>query len=62
MKEFEKIEGNTGSLIIIYNLKLLDNGQSELDINSDPYDILLANPEGSEFDTDEGFVDVFNGF
>ena len=53
MREFDKIDGNNGTLVIIYNLKLLDNGQTELDIKSDPYDILLNNPE-SDFDSDEG--------
>lgn len=54
MKEFEKIEGTTGSLVIVYNLKLLDSGESELDIKTDTYDILLTNPEGGDFDSDEG--------
>ena len=55
-KEFDKIEGNSGTLINIYNLKLLDNGAPELDFKTDPFDIILSNPEGAEFDSDEGFV------
>ncbi|VDL95436.1 unnamed protein product [Schistocephalus solidus] len=39
--QFDKIKGETGTLVIIYNMKLLDNGSPELDINTDPRDILL---------------------
>lgn len=56
MKEFDNIEGDSGTLVVIYNLKLLDSGEPELDIKSDRYDIILSNPEGSDFDTDEGSV------
>ena len=56
MKEFDKIEGKSGTLTLVYNLKLLDSGEPELDIKTDPYDILLTNPEGADFDTDEGWV------
>lgn len=56
MKEFDKIEGNNGTLTLVYNLKLLDNGEPELDVTTDPYDILLSNPEGQDFDTDVGSV------
>lgn len=51
--QFDKIEGNTGTVVIVYNMKLLDSGDPELDVLSDPTDILLANPE-SDFDSDEG--------
>ena len=54
MKEFDKMEGKSGTLVIIYNLKLLDNGEPELDIKTDPHDIILANPETADFDSDEG--------
>ena len=54
MKEFDKIEGGSGTLVIIYNLKLLDSGQPELDVKTDPYDIILTIPEGMENDSDEG--------
>ncbi len=40
--QFEKIKGETGTLVIIYNMKLLDNGSAELDITTDAKDILLA--------------------
>ena len=56
MKEFDKIEGDSGSLVIIYNLKLLDSGEPELDVKTVPQDIVLSNPVGSDFDTDEGLV------
>ena len=54
MKEFERIEGNSGTLVVIYNMKLLDSGEPELDVKTDPVDILLTNPDGSDYDTDEG--------
>uniref|UniRef100_A0A8C4NAB2 Uncharacterized protein n=1 Tax=Eptatretus burgeri TaxID=7764 RepID=A0A8C4NAB2_EPTBU len=31
-----------GTLIVIFNLKLMDNGEPELDFTSDPKDILMA--------------------
>ncbi|XP_058850718.1 ATPase MORC2-like isoform X4 [Acipenser ruthenus] len=42
MEQFKKIEGDSGTLVIIYNLKLMDNHETELDITSDPQDILMA--------------------
>ena len=51
--QFDKIEGNTGTAVIVYNMKLLDSGEPELDVLSEPTDIMLANPE-SDFDSDEG--------
>lgn len=53
--QFERIEGNSGTLVVIYNLKLLDDSHTELDITTDPTDILLANP-ASDYDSDEGYV------
>ena len=29
-------------------------GDPELDVTSEPYDVLLANPDGGDFDSDEG--------
>lgn len=40
--QFDKIKGDCGTLVIIYNMKLLDNGSAELDITTDTRDILLA--------------------
>ena len=40
-KQFQLITSTNGTLIILYNLKLSDNGQPELDIKTDPYDILI---------------------
>lgn len=56
MKEFDKIESSSGTLVIVYNLKLLDSGQPELDVNSDSYDIILFNPETPLGETDDGFA------
>lgn len=60
MKEFDNIEGDSGTLVVIYNVKLLDSGEPELDIKSDRHDIILSNPEGSDFDTDEGSVLLYS--
>lgn len=48
LTQFDKIKGPNGSLIIAYNMKLLDAGDPELDIRTDPKDILLANPDVSD--------------
>ncbi|VDK20280.1 unnamed protein product [Taenia asiatica] len=40
--QFDRIKGDSGTLVIVYNMKLLDNGSTELDITADPRDILLA--------------------
>lgn len=50
MKQFMKIPGNSGTLVIIFNLKLMDNGEPELDIISNPKDIQMAetSPEGTK--------------
>lgn len=48
MDQFNKIHGEKGTLVIIFNLKLMDNGEPELDVTSDPQDIQMAEtpPEG----------------
>ncbi|NXR17831.1 MORC2 protein, partial [Cinclus mexicanus] len=40
----------SGTLVIIFNLKLMDNGEPELDVTSDPQDIQMAEtpPEGTK--------------
>lgn len=43
----------SGTLVIIYNLKLLDDGRPELDFQTEQYDILLSKSTG-DFDTEEG--------
>ncbi|XP_056275490.1 ATPase MORC2 isoform X2 [Pseudoliparis swirei] len=42
MEQFNKIESSSGTLVIIYNLKLMDNRESELDVETDHQDILMA--------------------
>ncbi|XP_005990333.1 ATPase MORC2 isoform X2 [Latimeria chalumnae] len=42
MEQFNKITGKSGTLVIVYNLKLMDNGEPELDVVSDPTDIQMA--------------------
>lgn len=48
LSQFDLIEGDSGTLIIIYNLKYLDSGELEFDFNSDPLDIRLADPDGRD--------------
>ncbi|XP_070255448.1 ATPase MORC2 isoform X2 [Myotis yumanensis] len=50
MTQFMKIPGDSGTLVIIFNLKLMDNGEPELDIVSNPRDIQMAetSPEGTK--------------
>ncbi|CAC5369170.1 MORC [Mytilus coruscus] len=54
-EQFDKIESESGTLVIIYNMKLLDNGLPELDVLSDPWDIISAHPSAEE-DSDEGLM------
>nr|XP_013799142.1 PREDICTED: MORC family CW-type zinc finger protein 2 [Apteryx mantelli mantelli] len=50
MEQFNKIHGEKGTLVIIFNLKLMDNGEPELDVTSDLRDIQMAEtpPEGTK--------------
>lgn len=54
MKEFDKIESSFGTVVIVYNLKLLDSGLPELDVRTSAHDILLSHPEVGSGDTDDG--------
>lgn len=51
--QFDKIEGNIGIVVIVYNMKLLDSGDLELDVLLDLIDIFFVNLE-LDFDFDEG--------
>lgn len=42
MEQFNKIESSSGTLVIVYNLKLMDTGEPELDFETDHQDILMA--------------------
>ncbi|XP_048350311.1 MORC family CW-type zinc finger protein 1 [Sphaerodactylus townsendi] len=42
MKQFDVIYGKSGTLVVIYNLKLMLDGKPELDIQTDEVDILIA--------------------
>lgn len=46
-EQFNKI-GPEGTLVVVYNLKLMDNGEPELDVVSDPYDIKMGDPRAGE--------------
>ncbi|KAL8180558.1 UNVERIFIED_CONTAM: MORC CW-type zinc finger protein 2A, partial [Gekko kuhli] len=50
LEQFRMIRGEKGTLVIIFNLKLMDNGEPELDVTSDPRDIQMAEtpPEGTK--------------
>ncbi|KAH9524273.1 ATPase morc2 [Bulinus truncatus] len=54
--QFDRIEGQSGTLVMVYNLKLLDSGDTELDFITDPTDIILSNPTNHDFDSDEGLM------
>uniref|UniRef100_A0A8C1CIL3 MORC family CW-type zinc finger 2 n=1 Tax=Cyprinus carpio carpio TaxID=630221 RepID=A0A8C1CIL3_CYPCA len=41
-RQFKKIEGPSGTLVVVYNLKLMDNREPELDVETDHQDILMA--------------------
>ncbi|CAF0859329.1 unnamed protein product [Rotaria sordida] len=40
-KQFNLITSSSGTLIVLYNVKLSDTGEPELDIKTDPYDMLI---------------------
>ncbi|XP_008839996.2 MORC family CW-type zinc finger protein 1-like [Nannospalax galili] len=42
MQQFDSIYGRCGTLLVVYNLKLLLSGEPELDIKTDKEDILMA--------------------
>ncbi|XP_036075492.1 MORC family CW-type zinc finger protein 1 isoform X2 [Rousettus aegyptiacus] len=42
MQQFDVIYGKCGTLLVVYNLKLLLNGEPELDVKTDKEDILIA--------------------
>lgn len=46
-EQFNKI-GAKGTLVVVYNIKLMDNGEPELDVVSDPYDIKMTDPYAGE--------------
>ena len=33
MEQFDKIDSDTGTLVVCYNLKTLDNGEPEIDVS-----------------------------
>ncbi|XP_059402423.1 ATPase MORC2A-like [Carassius carassius] len=41
-RQFKKIEGPSGTLVVVYNLKLMDNREPELDVETDHQDIMMA--------------------
>lgn len=50
MEQFSKISDKNGTLVVIFNLKLMDTGEPELDFTTDPRDIQMAEtpPEGTK--------------
>jgi MORC family CW-type zinc finger protein len=48
-EQFNKLNTKkSGTLVLVYNLKLLESGEPELDFETDPYDIRLSDPEGED--------------
>ncbi|XP_033627385.1 ATPase MORC2-like [Asterias rubens] len=54
--QFDKIIGDSGTMVIIYHLKLMDNGDTELDISTDASDILLTGSVSSTGIADDSLV------
>ena len=49
-----------GTNVMIYNIKLMDNGQPELDVKKDETDIIMADPHSAEiYNIDEKYTLVF---
>ncbi|KAK3751817.1 hypothetical protein QZH41_013271, partial [Actinostola sp. cb2023] len=53
--EFDKIK-STGTLVVLYNMHLMDNTEPQLDVITDPYDILMADPYPGESYGDDNSV------
>ncbi len=47
-KQFSRIPGDSGTLVVVYNLRLLDNGEPELDFKADSSDIRVSDPDGRD--------------
>lgn len=59
-KQFNLITGSTGTLIVLYNVKLSDTGDAELDIKTDAYDILIDSKNRRNlFDDDDDRLALF---
>ncbi|KAH8872604.1 ATPase MORC2 [Schistosoma japonicum] len=54
--QFDKLKESSGTVVIIYNMKLLDHGGPELDVTTNPRDILLS--PGPEQETVEPDAEV----
>lgn len=48
MHQFDMITGTSGTLICVYNLRVLDDMDLELDFSTDPKDIRIAGVEPKE--------------
>lgn len=46
--QFKRIKSDSGTLVVVYNLKLLDSGECELDFKTSPQDILLNGQDESD--------------
>ncbi|CAF4209815.1 unnamed protein product [Rotaria magnacalcarata] len=51
--QFDLIKSSSGTLIVLYNLKLSNIGEPELDIKTDPYDILIDSRNRRNLLTDD---------
>ncbi|XP_054749134.2 ATPase MORC2-like isoform X1 [Lytechinus pictus] len=52
-RQFRQIK-NSGTLVIVYHMKLLDNGEPELDVFSDDTDILMGGVNSQDITYDNG--------
>ncbi len=48
LAQFDAIAGQTGTLVMVYNLRLLDSGEPELDFASDTDDVRISDPDGGD--------------
>jgi hypothetical protein len=54
MQQFENINQKSGTLVVIYNLNLISEGNLEMDFTSSPGDIVLND---LQFNFDEMYVE-----
>ncbi|XP_072164060.1 ATPase MORC2-like [Diadema setosum] len=60
-RQFRRIK-NTGTLVVVYHVKLLDNGDPELDVFSDDTDILMGGLSKQDITYDNGMFPERHSF
>lgn len=57
LSNFDNISSESGTNVMLYNLKLMDNSLPELDINKNSHDIIMADPhQGEIYDIHENVL------